>query len=76
MPSPRIAAAATMPAYASIVDDCLQTARKQAGEGASDEAVAALNLALERQPRTARPKARHEPSDPVPTGLRGATGSG
>ena len=37
-----IAAAATMPAYASIVDDCLQTARKEAGEGASDEAVAAL----------------------------------
>ena len=37
-----IAAAAAMPAYASIVDDCLQTARKQAGEGASDETVAAL----------------------------------
>jgi transaldolase len=37
-----IAAAAAMPAYASIVDDCLQTARKEAGEGASDETVAAL----------------------------------
>jgi transaldolase len=37
-----IAAAATMPAYAQIVDDCLQTARKEAGEGASDETVAAL----------------------------------
>ena len=36
-----IAKAATMPAYASIVDDCLQTARKHAGDGASDETVAA-----------------------------------
>jgi transaldolase len=36
-----IATAATMPAYASIVDDCLQTARKEVGESASDEAVAA-----------------------------------
>jgi transaldolase len=36
-----IAAAAKMPAYQSIVDDVLQTAREKAGDGASDEAVAA-----------------------------------
>jgi transaldolase len=37
-----IATAATLPAYQQIVDDCLQTARKEAGEGASDEVVATL----------------------------------
>ena len=36
-----IAAAATMPDYASIVDGELTTARKECGEGASDEEVAA-----------------------------------
>jgi transaldolase len=36
-----IAAAAGMPAYASIVDDCLETARKTVGSNASDEEVAA-----------------------------------
>ena len=35
-----IAAAAGMPEYASIVDDCLETAREQAGSSASDEDVA------------------------------------
>jgi transaldolase len=37
-----IAAAAGMPEYASIVDDVLTQARKDAGSGASDEEVAAL----------------------------------
>ncbi len=37
-----IAAAAEMPAYASIVDDVLKTARKNAGANASDKDVAAL----------------------------------
>jgi transaldolase len=37
-----IAAAAALPEYQSIVDDVLRTARTDAGEGASDEAVAAL----------------------------------
>ena len=36
-----IAAAAGMPAYARIVDDCLATAQKKAGSNASDEDVAA-----------------------------------
>jgi transaldolase len=36
-----IAAAAQMPEYQQIVDDCLQTARKEAGSGASDKDVAA-----------------------------------
>ena len=36
-----IAAAAQMPEYKSIVDDVLQTARKEAGSGASDKDVAA-----------------------------------
>ncbi len=36
-----IAAAAQMPEYQSIVDDCLKTAKKDAGEGADDKAVAA-----------------------------------
>jgi transaldolase len=36
-----IAAAAGMPEYQSIVDDVLQNAREKAGEGASDEDVAA-----------------------------------
>ena len=36
-----IAAAAALPEYQSIVDDVLQTARKEAGEGASDKDVAA-----------------------------------
>ena len=35
-----IATAAGMPAYAQIVDDCLETARKKIGESASDEDVA------------------------------------
>ena len=35
-----IAAAAGMPAYAQIVDDCLMAARKKIGESASDEDVA------------------------------------
>jgi transaldolase len=35
-----IAAAAGMPAYQQIVDDCLETARQQAGDNASDEDVA------------------------------------
>jgi transaldolase len=35
-----IAAAAGMPEYASIVDDCLEAARKEAGSSASDEDVA------------------------------------
>ncbi len=37
-----IAAAAAQPEYASIVDDVLQAARHDAGEGASDEEVAKL----------------------------------
>ncbi len=37
-----IAAAATMPAYAQIVDDVLMHAREQAGPSASDKDVAAL----------------------------------
>jgi transaldolase len=37
-----IAAAAEMPAYASIVDDVLMEAREQAGSSASDKDVAAL----------------------------------
>jgi transaldolase len=37
-----IAAAAEMPAYQSIVDDVLKQARKDAGDGASDQDVAAL----------------------------------
>ncbi len=37
-----IAAAATMPEYASIVDDVLKTARQEAGDDASDEDVATL----------------------------------
>ena len=37
-----IAAAATMPAYASIVDDVLMKAREDAGPAASDKDVAAL----------------------------------
>jgi transaldolase len=37
-----IAAAATMPEYASIVDDVLKTARQEAGDEASDEEVATL----------------------------------
>jgi transaldolase len=37
-----IAAAAGMPEYASIVDDVLTQARKDAGSGASDQEVAAL----------------------------------
>ena len=37
-----IAAAAEMPAYASIVDDVLMQAREQAGSSASDKDVAAL----------------------------------
>jgi transaldolase len=37
-----IAAAAALPEYQSIVDDVLQTARKDAGEDASDKDVAAL----------------------------------
>ena len=37
-----IAAAATMPEYQTIVDDVLKTARKDAGDGASDKDVAAL----------------------------------
>jgi transaldolase len=36
-----IAAAAGMPAYQQIVDDCLESARKQVGPSASDEEVAA-----------------------------------
>ena len=36
-----IAAAAGMPAYQQIVDDCLEAARKQVGDKASDEDVAA-----------------------------------
>jgi transaldolase len=36
-----IAAAAQMPEYQQIVDDCLQTARKEAGSAASDKDVAA-----------------------------------
>jgi transaldolase len=36
-----IAAAAQMPEYHQIVDDCLETARKQAGDSASDKDVAA-----------------------------------
>ncbi len=36
-----IGAAAQMPEYQQIVDDCLETARKEAGEGADDKAVAA-----------------------------------
>ncbi len=36
-----IAAAAQMPEYQQIVDDCLETARKEAGDGADDKAVAA-----------------------------------
>ena len=36
-----IAAAAQMPEYQQIVDDCLQTARKEAGDGADDKTVAA-----------------------------------
>jgi transaldolase len=36
-----IAAAAQMPEYQSIVDDVLETAKKEAGEGADDKAVAA-----------------------------------
>ena len=37
-----IAAAAALPEYQSIVDDVLKTARKDAGDSASDEDVAAL----------------------------------
>ena len=37
-----IAAAAQMPEYQQIVDDVLKTARKDAGDGASDKDVAAL----------------------------------
>ncbi len=37
-----IAAAAQMPEYQQIVDDVLKTAKKEAGEGASDKDVAAL----------------------------------
>ena len=37
-----IAAAAGMPEYQQIVDDCLNTARKDAGDGADDKAIAAL----------------------------------
>ena len=37
-----IAAAAMMPEYSSIVDDVLANARKEAGENASDEAVATM----------------------------------
>jgi transaldolase len=37
-----IAAAAQMPEYQQIVDDVLQTARKEAGDSASDKDVAAL----------------------------------
>ncbi len=36
-----IAAAAQMPEYQQIVDDCLETARKEAGDGASDKDIAA-----------------------------------
>ena len=36
-----IGAAAQMPEYQQIVDDCLTTARKEAGDGADDKAVAA-----------------------------------
>src|SRR3978361_288769 len=36
-----IAAAAGMPAYQQIVDDCLDTAREQVGDKATDEEVAA-----------------------------------
>ena len=36
-----IAAAAQMPEYQSIVDDCLKTAREQVGDKATDEQVAA-----------------------------------
>ena len=35
-----IAAAAGMPEYQQIVDDCLQTARKEAGKGSDDKAIA------------------------------------
>jgi transaldolase len=37
-----IAAAAALPEYQSIVDDVLKTARTDAGEGATDEQIAAL----------------------------------
>jgi transaldolase len=36
-----ISAAAQMPEYQQIVDDCLETAKKEAGAGADDKAVAA-----------------------------------